>query len=247
MRILFYHRVSDERDELAVRRDAFRAQMDMLARDGWRVVDVVELAALLGRGEESGRVVGLSFDDGYLDVAANAEPVLAEHGFHATVFVATGVTDGRERFTWYARQPPLIDWNAMRALDGGALRFEPHTVSHPNLLTLDDAAARREIASGKDELEQQLGRATSAFCYPAGLYGPRERALVREVGFAAAVSCEPGVNRRTTDLFALRRIQVGARDTLLDFRAKVGGGHDTPPLLRATWRRFRYGMRQGAA
>src|SRR5215208_4477980 len=33
-RILFYHRVSDERDELAVRPRAFRAQMEALAAAG---------------------------------------------------------------------------------------------------------------------------------------------------------------------------------------------------------------------
>jgi hypothetical protein len=28
---------------------------------------------------------------------------------------------------------------------------------------------------------------------------------------------------------------------MLDFRAKVAGGHDTPPHLRAAYRRMRYG------
>jgi peptidoglycan/xylan/chitin deacetylase (PgdA/CDA1 family) len=242
LRVLFYHRVSDDSDELAVRVVAFRRQMELLARDGWRVVDVVELGALLDRGEDTGRVVGLSFDDAYLDVAEHAEPVLVEHGFHATVFVATGVTDGRGRFAWYAEQPPLIGWDAMRELDGRALRFEPHTVTHPNLLTLHDAAVRNEIAGSKEELEQRLGRATSAFCYPAGLFGEREQRVARDAGFAVAVSCEPGVNRRDTDRFALRRIQIDARDGLLDFRAKLGGGHDSPLPLRAAWRRVRYGM-----
>ena len=41
---------------------------------------------------------------------------------------------------------------------------------------------------------------------------------------------------------ALRRRQIDARDSLLDFRAKIEGGHDKPLPLRALYRRRRYGM-----
>jgi hypothetical protein len=39
----------------------------------------------------------------------------------------------------------------------------------------------------------------------------------------------------------LRRRQIDPRDRLLDFRAKVAGGHDTPLPLRGLYRRVRYG------
>jgi peptidoglycan/xylan/chitin deacetylase (PgdA/CDA1 family) len=234
--------VADDRDELAVRPSAFRAQMDALRREGWTAVDVAEIVRRLETGADEGRVVGLSFDDAYRDVAEEAVPVLREHGFRATVFVATGVTAGRNLFSWYSRQPRLLTWQDIRALDEGVLRFEPHTVSHPNLLALGEEDARREIMESKSELEDELGRATSIFCYPAGLFAERERRLVAAAGFTAAVSSDPGVNRRGCDLLTLARIQIDRRDNLLDFRAKIGGGHDSPPLLRATWRRRRYGV-----
>jgi peptidoglycan/xylan/chitin deacetylase (PgdA/CDA1 family) len=243
VRILFYHRVSDERDELAVTPRRFREQMSLLAQEGYRGVDVATLAASLAAGETPERVVGISFDDGYLDVAREAAPVLAEHGFGATVFVATAVTSGRAAFSWYGPQPPLIEWDEVVELDRDSpLRFEAHTQSHPNLLALDEQQAREEIAGGKAELEERLGREVGVFCYPAGLFGERERRLVAEAGFEAAVSCERGTNTPRTDPFALRRIQVDARDGLLDFRAKAFGGHDSSPPLRAAYRRRRYGM-----
>jgi len=246
LRILFYHRVSDDRDHLAVQPRRFRRQMDFLASEGYRVVDVVEAVRLLDAGSPPARTVGLSFDDGFLDVREEALPVLAEHGFRATVFVATGVTDGRASFGWYERQPPLLTWDDIAELDRqGTLEFEAHTVSHPNLLAVDDAGARAEIHGCKRELEARLERVVSAFAYPAGLFGERERRLAIAAGFASAVSCEPGVNLPGTDRFALRRRQVDARDRLLDFRAKVGGGHDTPLPLRDRYRRLRYGMGAG--
>lgn len=246
LRILFYHRVSAERDELAVHPRRFREQMDYLASSGYRVVDVVQAAGLLDAGEVPERTVGLNFDDGYLDVAEHALPVLAEYGFRATVFVATGVTDGRTSFAWYERQPPLLGWEEIAELDrGGTFGFEAHTVTHPNLLAVDDRTAAVEIEGSKSELEARLGRPVTALSYPAGLFGERERRLALEAGYRVAVSCEPGVNVPSTDRLALRRRQIDARDRLLDFRAKVSGGHDTPLPLRGVYRRLRYGEGRG--
>jgi peptidoglycan/xylan/chitin deacetylase (PgdA/CDA1 family) len=242
LRILFYHRVSSDRDELAVTPASFAAQMDYLASEAYRVVDVLTAIDLLDSGRPLARTVAMTFDDGFLDVAEHALPILSERGFQATVFVSPAVTDGRTSFSWYReQQPPLLNWDDIVELDRDAtLRFEAHSLTHPNLPALDEAAATEEIAGSKRELENRLGRIVRAFSYPAGLYDEREARIVAEAGYRIAVSCEPGVNDRSTDRFALKRRQVDARDSLLDFRAKVGGGHDTSPPLRGLYRRLRY-------
>ena len=71
--------------------------------------------------------------------------------------------------------------------------------------------------------------------------GERERRFVAEAGYRLAVSCEPGVNGLETDRLTLRRRQIDPRDRTIDFRAKLGGGHDTPLPLRGFYRRVRYG------
>jgi peptidoglycan/xylan/chitin deacetylase (PgdA/CDA1 family) len=115
-------------------------------------------------------------------------------------------------------------------------------LTHPNLLRLDENSARKEIAESRAELQAQLGRAVTVFCYPAGVFSERERRLVKEAGFTAAVSCEPGANVATTDRFTLHRIQIDHRDRLIDFRAKLGGGYDSPLPFRSAYRRLRYGV-----
>ena len=246
LRILLYHRVADDDDALALSPRRFRKQMEHLASEGYRVVDLIEALGLLEAGQRSARTIGLTFDDGFADLAEHALPVLVEHGFRATVFVTTGVTDGRLAFPWYERQPPVLGWDEVVDLDrAGTLRFEAHTVSHPSLLAVDDAAAETEIRDSRLELEGRLGRPVTAFAYPAGLFGDRERRLVADAGYIAAVSCEPGVNGPESDRLALRRRQIDSRDRLLDFKAKVGGGHDTPLPLRGTYRRLRYGRGRG--
>jgi peptidoglycan/xylan/chitin deacetylase (PgdA/CDA1 family) len=248
LRILLYHRVADDEDPLSLSPRRFREQMQYLAAEGYRAVGLVEALELLDRGEAPARTIGLTFDDGFVDVRDEALPILAEHGFRATVFVTTGVTGGQLRFPWYAgHQPPVLSWDEVAELDrDGTLSFEAHTVSHPSLLAVDDGVARAEIRDSRHELEQRLGRSVSAFAYPAGLYGERVRRLVAEAGYAAAVTCEPGVNLPSSDRFALRRRQIDRGDGLLDFRAKIGGGHDTPLPLRGLYRRVRYGMEPGA-
>lgn len=247
LRILFYHRVSDDRDELAVDPRAFRRQMDYLATESYRVVDVVQASELLDEGRPCRRTVALSFDDGFVDVAEQALPLLAERGFCATVFVAPAVVEGWAKFGWYRSQPPVLGWDEIVELDReGTLRFEAHSLTHPNLLALRDRAAWEEIVGSKISLEARLGRPVVAFCYPSGLFGARERELVAAAGFRVAVSCEPGLNTSGTDRLALRRRQVDRRDGLLDFRAKVEGGHDSPLPLRGLYRRRRYGVPAGS-
>jgi peptidoglycan/xylan/chitin deacetylase (PgdA/CDA1 family) len=147
-------------------------------------------------------------------------------------------------FHWYKHQPPLLSWNDIVALDRASpLTFEPHSISHPNLMTLPDHEAEREIAGSKEVLEARLGRPTSVFCYPVGLFTAREHALVAGAGYRYAVSCESGVNLPRTDPFALRRTQILGHDSLLDFRAKIDGAHDAPLLLRDLYRRWRYGFK----
>jgi peptidoglycan/xylan/chitin deacetylase (PgdA/CDA1 family) len=240
LRVLFYHRVSDDPDPLAISPRRFAEQMDLLVAEGFRVVDVVEAGRLLASGEQLDRVVALSFDDGYRDVAEHALPVLEGRRFRATVFVATAVAGGTATFSWYARQPPVLGWDDIVALDGSAFSFEAHTITHPNLTALTDADAEHEIAGSKRALEDRLGRAVSGFCYPAGVFGPRERELVARAGFAVATSCEPGANTPASDLLALRRTAIAGSDRLADFRAKLAGGHDRPSALRAAYRRARF-------
>lgn len=71
-----------------------------------------------------------------------------------------------------------------------------HTINHPILATLDDAAARDEIVGGKQALENLLGAPVPLFAYPNGGPGTdftaRDVALVRAAGFAGAVTTAAG-------------------------------------------------------
>jgi peptidoglycan/xylan/chitin deacetylase (PgdA/CDA1 family) len=100
-------------------------------------------------------------------------------------------------------QAQLRAWRARGFSVGG------HTVGHPILARLDDAAAFKEIAHGREQLAEWLGEAPQAFAYPNGVpgrdYGPRDVALVRRAGYVCAVSTRRAAACPNSDLYQLPR------------------------------------------
>jgi peptidoglycan/xylan/chitin deacetylase (PgdA/CDA1 family) len=238
VRVLTYHRVSDEPDELAVSPVHFSEQMAILRDSDFeirRLCDALD-APDLGRS----RTVCVTFDDGYRDNLTNALPVLREHGVPATIFLPTAIIDGEERYRWYADPPAALTWDEVRELQReGLVDFQAHTVTHPLLPGIDDDQARIEIVTGRGILEQRLGREVTCLCYPGGRYGEREMRLAEEAGYRLAVTTRPGVNGPGTPVFALRRTVVHGEDDAARFRSVLHGGFDHRDRLPAALRRLR--------
>jgi peptidoglycan/xylan/chitin deacetylase (PgdA/CDA1 family) len=229
-RIVAYHRVSVARDELAVAPAAFRRQMESLLASGARAVSLPEATGALERGSDE-RLACVTFDDAYHDNLENAIPVLRELGIPATIFVATSITEGTERLYWYGRheEPRVLSWDDLDSIAGQPLfTIGAHSRTHPALPELDDDAAWDEIAGSKAILESRLGRPVTLFAYPAGLYGEREMRMVRDAGYAAAVTTEPGLNTPSRPAERLYRMLIDRLDTGRMFEAKLAGCLDRP-------------------
>ena len=97
----------------------------------------------------------------------------------------------------------------LRSLHDEGAEIGGHTISHPILELLDDAAAQQEIECGKVELESILGSAVRVFAYPNGVPGrdcsARHGEMARRVGFEAAVSTKPACATLASDVFQLPR------------------------------------------
>ena len=76
--------------------------------------------------------------------------------------------------------------------------FGAQSRTHPILTHLSDDEAWEEIFGAKRDLEEQLKERVTTFCYPGGLFTDREQDYVRRAGFTAGITCEPGVNSRTS-------------------------------------------------
>jgi peptidoglycan/xylan/chitin deacetylase (PgdA/CDA1 family) len=91
-----------------------------------------------------------------------------------------------------------------------------HTARHPILAKLDEAAATREIAEGRDYLEALLAKKVTLFAYPNGRpgvdYRPDQVGIPRKLGFCAAVSTHWGAANKDSDIFQLPRFTPYSND-----------------------------------
>lgn len=102
-----------------------------------------------------------------------------------------------------------------------------HSMSHPALLQLDDAACRREIRGSGERLAAVIGRPIAHFAYPFGnraAYGPREERLVRESGYTTAATTCARPLAATDRPTALPRLMLTAElDVVTALRALLTG------------------------
>ena len=181
----------------------------------------------------TGRYVCVTFDDGYRDNLLAAAPILARVRRAGDDLHPESHHRRRAAVPLVPDPPPALSWGEVGELvAGGLVDVQSHTLTHPLLPRVDDARSREEIVASKAEIERHVPYAVTSFCYPAGLYGPREVAFAREAGYAAAVTTNPGVNAGGGDLLQLRRTLLYGADDLATFRAKLGGALDSETVLR---------------
>ncbi len=67
-------------------------------------------------------------------------------------------------------------------------RFEigAHTLTHPDLTTLNDKELKEEIEGSKKYLQDLLGKEVTMFCYPKGLYSEKVKQSVLSARFLGA-------------------------------------------------------------
>lgn len=103
----------------------------------------------------------------------------------------------------------MMSSDQVRALRRAGMVVGAHTVNHPILARLDDAEAEREIDSGRRALESMLNERVGLFAYPNGKpgedYGETAVAIVRRLGFDAAVSTRWAAAGRGADPHQLPR------------------------------------------
>ncbi len=213
--ILTYHQVDAAPPRgapyrsLVVSPRTFARQMGLLKALGYRGLSMSALEPYL-RGEQIGKVVGITLDDGYVNNLEHALPVLRSFGFSATCYVVSGQLGGLN--TWDRAKgvapQPLMDAAQLKAWLAGGQEVGAHTRSHVDLLQADDATAREEIAGCRRDLEQQLGVEVRHFCYPYGFHRPEHAAMVRAAGYATATTTQRSRTQASDDLFELPRVPV---------------------------------------
>lgn len=210
--ILSYHQIEkvdaagSPFGQLMVDPDNFLRQMTWLKRTGWTGLSVRDLMPYL-KGEKSGKVVGITFDDGFRNVHSNALPVLQTFGFTATTYVVSRQIGGFNKWDAAAGFPHAACMSKGEILEWFRLGHQvgAHTLDHVRLTAVARREARRQITDARYELEDMLGAAVDAFCYPYGDVSLEIRNMVAEAGYASATTNRRSRARRRDDLLLLPR------------------------------------------
>jgi peptidoglycan/xylan/chitin deacetylase (PgdA/CDA1 family) len=218
--VLMYHSVEPyvaDPFHITVHPRRFDRQLGWLRRRGLRGVALRELLAARQAGSAAG-LVGLTFDDGYVDFVTEVLPALVRHRFTATVFVVAGALGGHN--TWDAPGPCkalMTAGDIRRAADAG-MEIGSHSRTHVRLPEVDAATLGEEVALSREELVELAGEPVSGFCYPYGAVGEREVAAVRAAGYDYACAVTPS---RLDSRHALPRAYIGDRDNAVRLLAKL--------------------------
>lgn len=225
--ILMYHQIDVPPPRgtplrgLVVSPGSFARQMWLLRLLGYRGLSMRDLEPYLS-GEKRGRVVGITFDDGYQNNLHNALPVLQRHGFTATIYAVSSMIRGTN--SWdrgLVTEKPLMSQKDWQDWLSAGMDVGSHTRTHADLDKLDEAKALDQIQNSRSELEQMLGCEVRHFCYPYGRYRPEHARMAEQAGYRTATTTLRGRVHPGDDPMQLRRVLVAQATALPQLALKL--------------------------
>lgn len=187
----------------------FRFQMRLLKWLGYRGLSMGELLPYL-KGEKTGKVVGITFDDGFRNNLTEALPILKSFGFSATCYIISqkigGINDW-DLDKGIPENPLMNEAEARRWMDEG-MEIGSHTRNHARLTECDIDTATNEIIDSKRELEQRFSTTINHFCYPYGQMDHSIEKLAQQAGYLTATTVARGRAQPNDPLLRLPRVPV---------------------------------------
>ena len=191
----------------------FAAQMRWLERNGYTAVTLDQVAAFWrGQGRLPAKPVVLSFDDGYRSDWVDAAPILQRIGWPGVLNLCVNAVGPH-------RDLPV---GLVHGLVRAGWEVDDHTLTHPDLTTLDAAGLHREIVVSRAVIRRLTDEPVSFFCYPAGKYDAQVIAVVRAAGFLGATTENAGPATPSA-AFTLPRVRVAGGESLAAFAQALGG------------------------
>lgn len=219
--ILYYHEVGPERAKHVVHPDDFRAQMTWLADAGLTPLSLDALCEIYaGRAPAPPRPVVITFDDGRAGVLRHAAPVLAAHGFPATLYVVTRWLEGRD-IPDRERYSDFLTTRDLAPLRAAGLTIGSHTCTHRTLKDLAGDEVVQEVEGSRRWLEDALGAPVLHFSFPKGRSSRAAARAVRRAGYRTAVRTGERWNGRFPRLLALGRFRVSGLATLAELQRRL--------------------------
>ncbi len=231
--ILMYHQIDVPPKRgtslrgLVVAPSSFARQMALIKLLGYKGLSMRDLEPYL-TGERQGKVIGITFDDGFQNNLQHALPILLKNGFTATCYAVSHAIGGAN--SWDINkgiaQKPLMTAENWREWLKSGMEIGSHTRSHADLKGLSQEQAEAEIAGSKSDLQAAFECEVRHFCYPYGWFSDEHKRLAQKAGYLTATTTQRGKVNVPADLFALNRIMVARATHLGLFAAKILTGYE---------------------
>ena len=219
--ILCYHRIGGGINRMSVSTQAFDAQLEYLARNGYRVVRLSDIADFVaGKKQLPKKAVVITFDDGHVSAYHQAFPLLKKYGFPATFFLYTDFLTAKE----------ALGWSHIKEMAGSGLAdFQSHSKTHANLVVrlpeeTDEQYRKRldtEIRVPRELIERNIATKVTEYAYPYGDANELVLERMARSGYRLGLTVNPGGNAFFAHPLMLRRTMILGEYSLDAFKAAL--------------------------
>jgi peptidoglycan/xylan/chitin deacetylase (PgdA/CDA1 family) len=225
--ILMYHSIesmpkSTVMRSLHVPPNRFKFQMWLLKKLGYQALSLKKLKPYL-EGDKHGKVVGVTFDDGYQNNLVNAAPILAKYNFSATCYLVSKSIGSFN--TWDLdkgiTQRPLMTTSEIHEWLDLGMDIGAHTETHRDLTSISEKKALKEMQNCKVELESSFNVPVNDFCYPFGLFNESIYNMAKDSGYHSATTMLRGRAHLDSNIHMLPRVPINHRTMPYLFLAKI--------------------------
>ncbi|MCL1926939.1 MAG: polysaccharide deacetylase family protein [Syntrophorhabdaceae bacterium] len=220
--VLMYHDISNSfNDPYTVSPSLFAAQMEWFYNNGFRTISVRDIA----NPPAGGKLVVITFDDGYASFLDYAFPLLREYGFCANIniignLVGKYIPEGDD-------SRPMLSWDEYRHLlksglvDIGCHTHALHRFEHKGALDVSDDVLRQDLRMFLDTMKKETGAQTDILAWPYGLYDAQKTEVAKKEGFRYIQTSRHGVFDTSGDISEIPRKNISNRYNLAVLRAEV--------------------------
>ena len=243
LRILMYHNCPVRPVNAGdVPADLFRLHMAYLAGQGYRSCRLCDVLAQWPQIVEGPPTVAIAFDDGWATHRDIVLPVLQEHGFLGTFFIATDFVGSQRVRPSYGPMAQydaeVCCWDDLEALVSAGMEIGAHTHTHRRLSQIAPQEMENEVASPRRILASRLGCPVVSMAYPHGdrrSFSDQVVQAVAQAGYQVACTSIWGCPTAQSDLLRLPRIDINGLDDPARFTRKMKGHYDFIRWIR-WWR-----------
>lgn len=203
--------------------DAFRAQLDYLAANGYHVVPLAQLVAAL-RGEQllPPKAVVITVDDGWSCARTEVFEELRRRNMPFTLFVYPHIV---------GRGSHAVRWPDVEEMARAGVDIESHSFTHPFLTRKPAELLTHELADSRKAIEQHTKKPVHFLAYPFGDYDERVLRAAEDNGYVAAVTTKRGPVTPETSPMELPRYLIHNDTTLDEFNTFLPAADQAGSLM----------------